>query len=31
MIMLVSVGVLLGGLVGFNVFKGYMMQEVHGE
>lgn len=26
-IMLVAVGVLLGGLVGFNLFKGYMMQK----
>src|SRR5438552_18704921 len=26
-IMLVIVGVLLGGLVGFNFFKGYMMQK----
>ena len=26
-IMLVLVGVLLGGIVGFNVFKGYMMQK----
>ena len=26
-IMLVVVGVLLGGLVGFNFFKGYMMQK----
>jgi hypothetical protein len=25
-IMLVLVGVLLGGIVGFNVFEGYMMQ-----
>jgi len=29
-IMLVSVGVLLGGLVGFNWFKGYMMQKYMG-
>jgi membrane fusion protein (multidrug efflux system) len=27
LIMLVAVGVLLGGLVGFNFFKGYMMQK----
>ena len=26
-IMLVLVGVLLGGIVGFNMFKGYMMQK----
>ena len=30
-IMLIAVGLLIGGLVGFNVFKGYMMQKYMGK
>ena len=30
-IMLIAVGLLIGGLVGFNFFKGYMMQKYMGK
>ena len=30
-IMLIAVGLLVGGLVGFNFFKGYMMQKYMGK